>query len=436
MIQRANKIEMPPTAVEAECALLGSMILDDRTCDEIADILQSSEDFWRPGHAAIYDAIRHVRSAEPPVDMVKLTQHLSDGGMLQDVGGVDYLLMLAESVPSAASAGAYARMVREKADARRLIELHDTCARSLYSGSASPSQMIDSTVNRLIEMRRPEKSTEAHLSEYLKEALEDDRPRVATGLASLDSIVGGFEAGTFAVVGARPSMGKTAFAVSCCVNMVSSGMPVGFISAEMKGRRIGRRVVCAEARISTDQFEGEKHLPQMQELYRQISEWPLWIDETPGQHVDRACGRVRRWVREHGIKAVFIDYLQLLNADHETEYERCTYISKQLKSLSQELDIAVIVLAQLNRGNTQRTDKKPVMSDLRGSGTIEQDADYILLLHREGYYRKDEDALNPLESIRDDEAEIIVEKSRDGATGTAHTGWIGECGVFSSGAGA
>ena len=218
---------------------------------------------------------------------------------------------------------------------------------------------------------------------------------------------------------------NTAFGICLAVNMAGSGKPLGFISAEMKGRRIARRLVCSHARVSTEEFEQDKHAGHVAESIGIIKDWPLHIDETSGMHVDKVCSRIRRWHREHGIQAAVIDYLQLLSHSKEDEYNGVTYISKRLKSLAQELDIALFVLAQLNRQNTMRQDKKPTMADLRGSGAVEQDADVILLLHRDGYY-------DPVEGNQD-EAQILVEKSRDGRTGTATTGWIGKCGVFSSG---
>jgi len=416
--------QLPPSDIEAEKSVLGSILIEPECLDEVRDALNSAEDFHKPAHATIYQAMNGVVEGGSPLDPVTLTGKLMDMGVVDQVGGVDYITHLIEYVPSAISAGHYASRVAEKALARRLIEQQEVALKSLYSGTP-PSQIIDSSINGMIEMRQPDQSHEAAVDTWLDEALEDDRPRIHSGMRTLDDIVGGFELGTMTIVAARPSLGKTAFGVCLTTNLAGADTPVGFISAEMKGRRIARRLVCSHARVSTEDFESGKHFGHVAESVEAVRKWPLWVDETSGMNVDKVCSRLRRWVREHGIKAAVVDYLQLLSHKKESEYDGVTYISKRLKAVAQELDIALFVLAQVNRQNTMRTDKKPTMADLRGSGAIEQDADVILLLHRDSYY-------DPIEG-NEDEAQIIVEKSRDGRTGTATVGWIGKCGVFTSG---
>lgn len=416
--------QLPPSDIEAEKSALGSILIAPECLDEVRDALDSTEDFYKPAHATIFQAMVSVVEMGKPLDPVTLTGKLADMGALNQIGGVDYITQLIEYVPHASSADHYAGRVAEKALARRVIEQQEVALKALYNGTP-PSKIIDSSINGMIEMRQSDQNHEAPVAEWLDEALEDDRPRIHSGMRSLDDIVGGFELGTMTIVGARPSMGKTAFGICLAVNMAGTGQPIGFVSAEMKGRRIARRLVCSHARVSTEEFEQDKHAGHVAESIGIIKDWPLWVDETSGMHVDKVCSRIRRWHREHGIQAAVIDYLQLLSHSKEDEYNGVTYISKRLKSLAQELDIALFVLAQLNRQNTQRQDKKPTMADLRGSGAVEQDADVILLLHREGYY-------DPIEGNQD-EAQILVEKSRDGRTGTATTGWVGKCGVFTSG---
>lgn len=403
--------------------------------DDVRDALASAEDFHKPAHATIYQAINSLLDGGGSLDIITLTGKLNDMGVLKQVGGVEYLAYLFDSVPHAASAGVYARRVADLALRRRLIDQYAATTQSLYDTGSETLPLIDSTVSRLIEMRPDDAVSDAHLSHWLDEALEDDRPVIPTGLRSLDDIMGGLEASTFAVIAGRPSMGKTALGVSVALNMSVAGTRVGFSSAEMKGRRIGRRLVCADARISTDQFKRDKHTPAVIDVVNSLRQLPLWIDQTPGAHVDRVCSRARRWKREHGIQVLFVDYLQLLDGQGESQYEKVTYIAQKLQALANELDIAVVALAQVNRATTQKADKRPTMAELKGSGEIEQAADYIMLIHREAYYTKGKpDPNNPLETVRDDEAEIIVEKNRDGETGTAHVGWIGHCGVFASGA--
>lgn len=426
-------MKTPPNDFQAEAAALGSVLHDSRTLDTLRAALASPEDFYVHKHATIYQAMLSVAEGGAVWDTVKLTGRLMDMGVLEQVGGVPYLIELINSVTSHISIDYFAARVAERALRRRLIETQELSIRALYDGDTPAKNLIDSTVNRLIEMSPPEGVREGHLQHWLTESLRDDKPRVQTGLFALDQIIEGFEPGAMVIVGARPSQGKSAFGVTVALDMAHRRLPLGFVSAEMKARKIGRRIVCAELQISTTDYDEIKHGKQVQDAITSLGELPIWIDETPGMHIDQVCMRIRRWHREHGIKVAIVDYLQLLGTSRETEYEAVTEASRALKGLAGELDIVMVVLAQLNRGNTQRTDKRPTMADLRGSGAIEQDADIILLLHRESYYRKESDALNPLETLNDNEAEIIVEKNRDGATGTAHVGWIGRCGVFASG---
>lgn len=414
-----------PRDIEAESAALGSIILDYRVLDEVKDNLASAEDFYTTRHATIYHAICEVVEANRSLDMVMLTGKLNDMGVLKQIGGVEYLIDLFESVPSAASAGHYAARVAEKALRRRLIDQQEAMLKSLYGGDTPATSLIDSSINSMIEMRVPEKSHEGAMDVWMDEAMEDDRPRVNSGMGSLDDLVGGFELGTMTIIAANPSVGKTALGVCMALNMASHGLRVGFASAEMKGRRIARRMVCAHARVDTEHFEQHKRRGSLDPDIAFVRGLPLWINETSGIHIDKLCSQIRRWHREHDIQVVFVDYLQLITHGKDSEYEGVTHSSNRLKAVAQDLDISMFALAQLNRQNTQRQDKRPTMADIRGSGAVEQDADVIIMPHREGYH----DPING----NQDEAELIVAKNRDGKTGTAHVGWIGKCGVFTSG---
>jgi len=419
-----------PQDIGAERSTLGALLIKPESLDIVRDTLNSTEDFYDLKHAAIYQAILSLADSGISADVQKVASKLIDMGSLSDAGGSPYLIDLIESVPHAAGVEHYSASVAKKALARRLIDRQEAALASLYGG-VEPEQTIDSSISELIEMRPSGKNSAGPLDGFLDEALEDDKPRIFSGLHALDDIVSGFEAGAYIIVGARPSAGKTAWGISASLNMAESGTPVGFISAEMRGRKIARRLVCADMRISTIDFERQKGEAGVAKSVSRLKELPFYVDETAGASIDKVCSQVRMWHREHGIKAAFIDYLQLLTCDKDTEYDKVTQISRQLKYLANELDISLFVLAQLNRGNTQRQDKRPAMSDLRGSGAVEQDADVILMLHRDAYYTDGQDILDG--KVKDDEAQILVEKNRDGRTGTAHVGWIGKCGVFSSG---
>lgn len=424
-----------PRDVEAECATLGSILIDPTVIDEVRDALSSPEDFYGIANAAVYNAMITLHDDGTGIDIVKLTGRLSDQGMLGNVGGVEYLAdVLLESTPSAVSAGHYAGRVAEKALRRKAIAEQEVSLSALYDESTPLTRTLDSAMNRLIEMKPDTGVDEAHIAHYLDEAMEDDRPVVHSGMKSLDNIIEGFEMGTLTIVGARPSVGKTAWGISAALNMTTSGTPLGFISAEMNGRRVGRRMVCADAQISTKEFDRDKHSEHVKAIIEQQKSLPMWVDQTPGIHIDKVCSRIRRWKREHGIQVAFADYIQLFSGDGDSEYERVTAAARKLQAVAKETDVALFVLAQVNRQSMGRQDKRPTMSDLKGSGEIEQAADVILLLHRDSYCASGADILDG--KVNDHEAEIIVAKNRDGATDTAHVGWIGRCGVFSSGVGA
>ena len=416
--------QLPPSDIDAEKAVIGTLLANPELFDVATEYIDGPEDFYAPRHAEMYQGIVKAMRVEGTVDPVLLTGLLADSGAKDLVGKADYLIESVGGAHQPVALEVYAKRVGDKALARRVIEQQEAVIQSLYNGH-DPGKIIDSSINGMIGISKPEVKNDAPIADWIDEAMEKERPRVNSGLYTLDEIVGGFEMGTMTIVGARPSMGKTAFGVCLAHHLAATGVPTGFISAEMKGRRIGRRIVCTHSRLSTEEFEKDKFQGHVQDAVKEIKTWPLYVDQTSGMHVDKLCGRLRRWHREHGIKAVVVDYLQLLSHGKEDEYNGVTYASKMLKSVAQELDIALFVLAQLNRQNTQRTDKKPTMADLRGSGAVEQDADVILLLHRDSYY-------DPIEGNQD-EAQIIVEKSRDGRTGTATTGWVGKCGVFTSG---
>jgi|11_taG_2_1085331.scaffolds.fasta_scaffold06879_6 replicative DNA helicase len=420
-----------PQDIEAEKSALGSILIDPSYMDDVRDAVSSAEDFYSTANATIYHAMNGLLEQNTDLDVVTLTGKLNDMGALAQVGGAGYLTELIQFVPGPSSAGVYASRVAEKALCRRLIEQQEIALESLYSGTTTASALIDSRVGQLIEMRPSDQKDAAKLDYWLKESMEDERPGINCGLHAVDDIIEGFEPGSYVVVGARPSMGKTAFGISVALEMSNAGHRVGFVSAEMSGKRVARRFVCAEAGISTKEFNRDKHNPDVQKVVARQGDLSLWVDQTPGAHIDRVCSRIRRWKREHDIEIAFVDYLQLLRTDNDNEYEGVTDASRKLNALKGELDITVVALAQLNRGNTMRQDKRPAMADLRGSGAVEQDADVILMLHRDAYYTDGQDILDG--KVKDDEAQILVEKNRDGRTGTAHVGWIGKCGVFSSG---
>lgn len=417
-----------PRDHEAERATLGSMLIDPAVTDDVRVLVASPEDFMSVKHSTLYAEMLSLYDETHRIDPVALTGRLLDKGMMQQIGGDTAIYDLIDCVPHAASADYYAKRVAEKALLRRAIDEQESILKALYQGDTPIASIIDSAVSRMMELRPSDVKDEAHIAHWLDEAMQDDRPVIQTGLRAVDDIVEGLELGTTTIIGARPSVGKTAAMVSLALNMTQAGTPVGIVSAEMTARRVGRRLICADTGIGTKEFAREKHTPAVEESKARLAGLPLWVDQTPGIHVDRVCGRIRRWKRQHDIQVAFVDYLQLLGGDGDSDYERVTMACRKLQALGKELDIALVALAQVNRNAMSRAERKPTMSDLKGSGEIEQAADVILLLHRESY---ENDSLEG--TFNGNEAQIIVAKNRDGATGTAHVGWLGRCGVFSSG---
>ncbi|MEX0777194.1 MAG: replicative DNA helicase [Phycisphaeraceae bacterium] len=422
--------KQPPAAIEAEMALLGSMILDWRVSGEVVQILRGGDDFYLPKHGAIYRVLVEAYDKNEPVDLVQLNQRLRDLDLLEQVGGIQYLMDLAEGVPSAASAPYYARIVRDKAVVRRLIDAAGNILHEAYTSAEPIGSLLDSAERTIFEIAESKGVSDAeHLNDLLQELykqLEAQEGRHLTGLDTgfydLNEMLSGLQNGEMIVIAGRPSMGKTAVAVNIAEHIGAvARQPVALFSLEMSKQQLAQRLLCSRSGVDAQKVRRNMLSPddfhRLQVTVGELAEAPIYIDDTPGMSVLTLRAKSRRLVAQHGIKVIFVDYLQLMSQPgSESRQQEVSEMSRGIKGLARELNVPVVCLSQLNRGPEAREGHKPRMSDLRESGSIEQDADVVMMIHREEYYHDEEwKQSNPDKVCK---AELIISKQRNGPVGT------------------
>ncbi len=444
---------LPPYSLDAEMSLLGSMILDPQVVGEIVGLTPGGECFYNQSHAMVFDALVRNYDRHRSGDLVQLADSLRDSGALEDIGGTEYLLRLAESVPSAANAPHYARIVREKWQLRRLIEaagqiLHDAYNTVDAEGGAA-REVLDRAEQSIFKIAEQSVGMDAEtLEALLKQTLDmlDANFRLgrtitglATGFYDLDQITNGLQSGEMIIVAARPSMGKTAFMLNLAEQIAFGGSPhaeggphtpVGVFSMEMSKQSIAQRLLCAHSGVDSQKMRrnllSHEDFRRLAESCGALSEARMHIDDTPGLTALLLRAKARRMVAQHGVKCIMVDYLQLMSAPgaaRESRQAEVSSISRSIKALARELAIPVVCLAQLNRGAELREGHRPRMADLRESGSLEQDADVIMLLHREEYYHQGEAEWEEENQEKVGIAEIIIAKQRNGPTGTVELKW-------------
>lgn len=429
---------MPPQDTDAEQSVLGSMLISK---DAIADVLEvaKAHDFYKPAHETIFDAITDLYARGEPADPVTVAAELQRRGELVRVGGAPYLHTLSASVPIAANAGYYADIVREKAILRRLVEAGTKIAQMGYAGEG----MVDDTVNAAqaeVYSITDNRGTEDYLplSAIMEDTLDEIEAisnrdggmvGVPTGFADLDELTNGLQGGQMVIVAARPAMGKSTLGLDFCrAASIHNNMTSVIFSLEMTKSEITMRMLSAEGKIPLGHLRnGPMNDEDWQKLARkmgEVSSAPMFIDDSPNLTMMEIRSKARRLKQRHDLKLIVIDYLQLMTSGRKVESRQLevSEFSRQIKLLAKELEVPVIAISQLNRGPEQRTDKKPQMSDLRESGSIEQDADMVILLHREEAYEK--------ESPRAGEADFIVAKHRNGPTDTITVAFQGHFSRF------
>lgn len=443
---------LPPHSLESEMSLLGSMILDPAIIADVLPHVASEEMFYSAAHAAIFRAIVGLYEQHQSGDLVMLVDRLRDDHALKDIGGEEYLVRLAESVPAATSAPYYAKLVADKHRLRRLIEAAGQILYDAYhptDDAASVNEVIDKAEGRIFAIAEQAQLGDAQLlSELLQQEIErleaiegKGVSGIPTGYTELDEKLSGLHKGEMIIIAARPSMGKTALALNITEQIAMGGglvgtrtrkdkVPVAFFSLEMSKEAVTSRLLSAGSGVDSHKMRtGSFNESDFQKLIRaagELGEAPIYIDDTPNLTVLGLRARARRLVRRHDVRCIVIDYLQLLSsptAARESRQVEVSEISRGIKSLARELDLPVICLAQLNRGATQREGNTPRLSDLRESGSIEQDADVVILLHREAYYHIGDEAWELENEEKKDQADLIIAKQRNGPTGTVHLKW-------------
>jgi replicative DNA helicase len=398
--------------------------------DEVEGLLPSPEAFYAEAHRKIYAAMQALRSQGRPVDLVTLSEELSRRNQLEEVGGAAYLLQLSEATPTAAYAEHYARIVAEKWTLRRLIQAAGEAMRLAYEEAGSLDEILDTAGRKILEVALTKTDTEARPMRELVtktfehiEALFQNKGEVAgvrTGFKELDQLIGTLSPGSLNIIAARPAMGKTAFALTIAQNAaLKEGVGVGIYSMEMPAAQLTLRMMCSEARIDMNRVRlgqlTDRDFSRLVDVASRLSEAPIYIDDTPDLTLMELRARARRLVSQNQVGLIIIDYLQLMSGpgsgkSGENRQQEIAAISRGLKALARELGVPIIALSQLSRAVEARPNKRPMLSDLRESGSIEQDADLVMFIYRDEYY-------NP-HSEKAGIAEIIVGKQRNGPTGT------------------
>ncbi len=433
------RLRIPPHSIEAEQSVLGGLLIDNSAWDRAGDLLNDS-DFYRHEHRLIYAAIGALIGQAKPADVITVHEQLTSLGKAEQVGGLVYLNALAQSVPSAANLRRYAEIVRERAVLRKLVATSDEIATAAFNPQGRPvSTILDEAENKILRIgeegsrnRNGFQSMDSLVVQLLDRVQEladhgaDDVTGVRTGFYDLDKMTAGLQPGDMVVLAARPSMGKTAFALNIAEHVaVQEGLPAVVFSMEMGAAQLALRMVGSLGRIDQQHLRTGKladhEWGQLSEAVERLRNVSLFIDETPGLTPAELRARARRQARSCGkLGLIVIDYLQLMTGSGGSEENRATElgeISRGLKSLAKELQCPVIALSQLNRSVESRTDKRPMMSDLRESGAIEQDADVIMFIYRDEYYTKDA-------CKEPGVAEIIIAKQRNGPVGTVKLAFV------------
>src|SRR5690606_11762765 len=395
---------LPPHSLEAERAVLGAILMDPQALTLVAERLRP-DDFYRQGHQRLFQAMLNVAERGEPIDLVTVTEELQKTKQLEEVGGVTYLTELADSVPTSAHVDHYARIVEEKAILRRLIRTATQIASAGYAGGDDVAEIIDEAERKILDIsqRRIRKAflpiRDLLMDTYERiEQMHENRgglTGIPTGFPDLDRMTSGLQRSDLIILAARPSMGKTAFALNLAQNVaLHAGETVAIFNMEMPAIQLVQRMLSAEGNIDAQVFRtgslGEEDWEKLTMAIGTLAEVPIFIDDTPGLTVFDIRAKLRRLQAEHGLGLVVIDYLQLIRGrGGESRQQEISEISRSLKLLARELNVPVIALSQLSRAVEQRQDKRPMLSDLRESGSIEQDADIVAFLYRDDYYNEE-----------------------------------------------
>jgi replicative DNA helicase len=433
-------IRVPPHNLDAEQSVLGGLMADPLAWDQVSSLIRE-EDFYKTAHRKIFVAISELFARSQPVDILTVSNLLTEKKEIDAIGGASYLAEVINATPTAAHIESYAQIVHEKALLRKLILVSGEIVEKAYGDSYENVETfldeVEGQIFGLAEKRKTQGLVGA--AELIKESMNRlttlfengaEFTGIPSGFKNLDKMTSGFQPGEMTIIGARPSMGKTAFSLNIAQHVVlREKKSLAYFSVEMGKEQLMMRMLASEARISLSDLRvgrvSDNSWPRLIEKASKMADAKLFIDDTSGISPFEIRAKCRRLKAQHGLDMIMIDYLQLMDLKQRVESrERAvSEISKTLKSIAKELQVPVIALAQLNRGVEGRSERKPMLSDLRESGSIEQDADIIMMLYREDYYdRENPDAKG--------KAEVIIGKQRNGPTGTVHLRWEASTGRF------
>ncbi|MBM7585100.1 replicative DNA helicase [Bacillus pakistanensis] len=431
--------QVPPQNIEAEQAVLGAIFLEPSSLTQASEAL-IPEDFYRNSHQKIFNVMLNLSDAGQAVDLITVTEELANMKELEDVGGVSYLSELAASAPTAANIEYYAKIVEEKSLLRRLIRTASTIAQDGYTREDEVDELLSEAEKNIMEVAQRKNAGAFHnIKDVLVRTYDNietlhnrvgDITGIPTGFADLDHMTAGFQRNDLIIVAARPSVGKTAFALNIAQNVATkTDENVAIFSLEMGAEQLVMRMLCAEGNINAQNLRTgsltDEDWRKLTMAMGSLSNSGIYIDDTPGIRVNEIRSKCRRLKQESGLGMILIDYLQLIQGSGrsgENRQQEVSEISRALKGLARELEVPVIALSQLSRGVEQRQDKRPMMSDIRESGSIEQDADIVAFLYRDDYYDKESENKNIIE--------IIIAKQRNGPVGTVSLAFVKEYNKF------
>lgn len=429
----ADITRIPPHSVESEQSILGSILLDKDAIITVAETITPT-DFYKDAHRIIYESMMALNNKNEPIDMVTLTDELRKRGYLDDIGGVTYLTSLSTIVPTTSNVKYYADIVKEKSVLRQLIKASNDIINLGYGSGESAENVLDFAEKKIFDISQERTNDDFKpINQVLMDTYDmiesiysnkSDVIGVTTGFKDLNKKINGLQRTDLILVAARPAMGKTAFALNLVQNAAIKGnASVAVFSLEMSKEQLAQRMIAAQSNVELKKMKtgtlNDADWPRIISAMAVISDAKIFIDDTPGIKINELRSKCRKLKMEQGLDLVMIDYLQLMESDskNESRQQEISKISRSLKILAKELDCPVVALSQLSRAPEQRADHRPVLSDLRESGAIEQDADIVMFLYRDEYYHSD--------SEKKDLAEIIIAKNRHGETGSVELVWMG-----------
>lgn len=433
-------VQTPPNSIEAERSVLGALLMDQAAVVLGMEML-TAEDFYHPQHAAIFGCMRTLYLQPRAIDIMTLDEELRRTGLLTGIGGAEYLVDLIKNVPTTVNVRHYIDIVIEKATLRRLIRAADAISQHSYQERMPVEDILLFAENAVFDivMKRSGGEQLEHIGEAITAAYahmeELDRNKggisgVPTGFKDLDTLLTGLHPGELILVGARPSMGKTSFALNIATNAAHAGHSVAVFSLEMPNEQLAMRMMCSDAHVNMQSVRNgtlrNEDWKRLSESVPALASSRMYLDDSSSLSPSQLRSRCRRLKMEKGLDLIVIDYLQLMMSDGKAENRQLevSEISRKLKGIALDLRVPVIACAQLSRANTQRAEKRPMLSDLRDSGSIEQDADVVMFLHRDNYYKENAEATNLME--------VILAKQRNGPLGTVKLNWLEEYTLFTN----